>query len=79
MTTFWTGSALAADYGNTNGLRIPPGYGTLNSAIKNAMLAQFDDTDASVCVEEEDAVMHCGYLECHHDVALHEFDTQLIE
>ncbi|HSC75621.1 MAG TPA: hypothetical protein VLB90_05210 [Pseudomonadales bacterium] len=79
MTTFWTGSALAADYGNTTGLRIQPGYGTLNNAIKNAMLAQFDDTDASVSVDEESAVMHCGYLECHHDVALHEFDAQQME
>ena len=79
MTTFWTGSALVADYGNTNGLRVQPGYGTLNNAMKNAMLAQFDDTDASVGVDEEDAVMHCGYLECHHDVSLHEFDMQQIE
>ncbi len=76
MATFWTGSALAADYGNTATLRIQPGYGTLNKAIEHAVLAQFDDTDVAVSVDEADAMMHCGYLECHHDVALHEFDVR---
>lgn len=76
MATFWTGSALTTDYGNTNGLRIQPGYGALNNAIKHAMLAQFDEVGAPVCVDEEDTVMHCGYLECHHDVTWHEFDAR---
>lgn len=76
MATFWTGSAFTADYGNTANLRIQPGYGTLNSAIRHAMLAQFDESDATVCVDEESVVMHCGFLECHHDVARHEFDLR---
>jgi hypothetical protein len=76
MATFWTGSALTADYGNTSGLRIQAGYGTLNKAIDRAMLAQFDDSSMSVCVDEADVVMHCGYLECHHDVSLHDFDVR---
>lgn len=75
MPTFRTSSAFAADYGNTNALKIQPGYGALNHAIRDAMLAQFDESDIPVCIDEEDAVMHCGYLECHHDVALHEFDV----
>lgn len=77
MATFWTGSALTADYGNTSHLRIQAGYGALNKAIDHAVLAQFDESDTSFCVDEADAVMHCGYLECHHDVALREFDVRL--
>jgi len=76
MATFWTGSAFTADYGDLSHMRIQPGYGTLNKAIERAMLAQFDDSDLSVCVAEDDAVMHCGYLECHHDMARHEFDVR---
>lgn len=74
MATFWTGSALTADYGNTAGLRIQAGYGTLNRAIDRAVLAQFDDSSVSISVDEADLVLH-GYLECHHDIALHEFDV----
>ena len=74
MATFWTGSACTADYGDTSQLRVQPGYGTLNSAIRQAALAQYDDSETSVSVDEDDVVIHCGYLECHHDVSRHEFD-----
>ena len=74
MATFWTGSAFASDYGNTSSLRIQPGYGVLNRAIERAILAQFDDTDHSVCVAEDDVVVHCGYLECHHLMTRQDFD-----
>ena len=74
MATFLNGSAFTADYGNTTNLRIQTGYGLLNKAINNAMLAQFDESDTSVAMDEEDAVMHCGYLECHHDLSRHDSD-----
>lgn len=76
MATFLRGSAFAADYGDMSRLRIQPGYGTLDCAFRRAMLAQFDESDVSVCVDEDDVVMHCGYLECHHDGVLHEFDAR---
>ena len=78
MATFWTGTASTADYGNSNShaLSEDTGWGgvMLNEAFNRAMLAQFDETDKPVCIDEEDAVMHTGCLECHHDVALHAFD-----
>ena len=74
MGTFRNGSAFTADYGNTTNLRIQPGYGTLNKAIDRAMLAQFDDSDISLTLDEEDALMHCGFLECHHDLSRHDSD-----
>ena len=76
MATFWSGSAFTTDYGNTGNLRIQPGYGMLNKAIDRAVMAQFDDVDPSPCLNMEDVLMHCGYLECHHDLMLHDFDVQ---
>lgn len=76
MATYWIGSACTADYGDTSSLRIQPGYGSLNRAIRQAVIAQYDDSDCPVSVDEDDVVVHCGYLECHHDIAWHEFDVK---
>lgn len=76
MTIFWTGTASTADYANVNMRGNECGWCgvMLNQAFNCAMLAQFDESDQSVCIDEEDAMMHCGCLECHHDASLHAFD-----
>lgn len=78
MATYWTGSALTADYGNLASLRIQPGYGMLNRALYHAVQAQLEDAGmlAPCVAAEEDCVVHCGFLECHHDMARHEFDCR---
>lgn len=74
MATYRNGAAFTADYGNTANLYIQPGYRKLNKAIEQAMLAQFDDSYIPLSLDEEDTLMHCGFLECHHDLLRHNFD-----